>query len=115
MDSQDVYNLKTIYVEGVKVPLAHIHWRRFALSSIPFQDTQAFDQWLYDRWAEKDQLLKHHQEHGGFPSSEAPIRTKVALWNVLEVIQLLVSVFPVITLWSVSRFGWKVIASLIGL
>lgn len=85
------------------------------MSSIPFQDTQAFDQWLYDRWAEKDQLLKHHQQFGGFPSFEAPIRTKVALRNVLEVIQILASVFAVVALWTLFKFGWKVLSSLIGL
>lgn len=47
-----------------------MYWRRFAVSSIPLADTAAFDVWLRDRWAEKDDLLEHFQQHGRFPASE---------------------------------------------
>jgi Acyltransferase C-terminus len=45
-----------------------MHWRRFAVSSIPVSDPKAFDAWLHERWVEKDALLEYWQHHGHFPT-----------------------------------------------
>ncbi|USW52985.1 Putative phospholipid/glycerol acyltransferase [Septoria linicola] len=107
IDSQDVWNLKNMYVEGRSAPTAHIHWRRFAMSEIPVHDSEAFDKWLYARWAEKDELLKHHQKLGHFPSAGTPMRAKVELWSMLEMSQILESLFAVLALWAVVKLGLR--------
>ena len=45
-----------------------MHWRRFATSSIPVDDPKQFEQWLLERWREKDELLEYYVEHGLFPA-----------------------------------------------
>jgi hypothetical protein len=47
-----------------------MHWRRFAVSSIPQGDPEAFDAWLLSRWREKDALVEHYKQHGRFPADE---------------------------------------------
>ena len=44
-----------------------MHWRRFAISQIPLDDTKAFEDWLLRRWIEKDQLVEHYLRNGKFP------------------------------------------------
>ncbi|GIZ44957.1 hypothetical protein CKM354_000814100 [Cercospora kikuchii] len=107
VDSQDVWNLPNLYFEGRKAPTAHMHWRRFAVSSIPFEDSDAFDKWLYERWAEKEQLLQHHQRTGKFPSSGAPMLAKIELWNFVEMLQVCVSFFAALALWLVVRVLYR--------
>lgn len=46
-----------------------MHWRRFAVSSIPLSTLEEFDGWLQERWAEKEKLLEQHARTGSFPSS----------------------------------------------
>jgi lysocardiolipin and lysophospholipid acyltransferase len=51
-----------------------MHWRRFAVSTIPIDDTKEFEEWLRQRWIEKDELLEHYVQTGRFPADdeEAP-------------------------------------------
>lgn len=51
-----------------------MHWRRFAVSTIPIDDTKEFEEWLLQRWIEKDELLEHYVQTGRFPADdeEAP-------------------------------------------
>lgn len=46
-----------------------MHWRRFAISSIPLSSLEEFDSWLQERWLEKDKLLEIHAKTGRFPSA----------------------------------------------
>lgn len=41
------------------------------MKDVPFSDGEAFTAWMYERWVEKEQLLKHFYEHGSFPSGLA--------------------------------------------
>lgn len=50
-----------------------MHWRRFKISAIPFNDSKAMEQWILDRWREKDDLLEHHQQTGRFPADPKAI------------------------------------------
>jgi len=47
-----------------------MHWRRFALSSIPLGDEKVFADWLSARWREKDDLLQYYVENNRFPADE---------------------------------------------
>ena len=46
-----------------------MYFRRFPLSEIPLEDgdEKAFDQWIRDRWTEKDELMEEHMCTGRFP------------------------------------------------
>lgn len=46
-----------------------MYWRRFAVSSIP-TDSKAFEQWLRDRWIEKDTLMEQYLTTGRFPADD---------------------------------------------
>jgi lysocardiolipin and lysophospholipid acyltransferase len=48
-----------------------MHWRRFAVSSIPVDDSDAFAAWLDERWREKDRLIQYYVETGRFPTDGA--------------------------------------------
>ena len=40
------------------------------MSSIPIDDSKAFDKWIMDRWSEKEGLLEHYAQNGRFPADE---------------------------------------------
>lgn len=46
-----------------------MYFRRFPLSEIPLEDgdDKAFDQWIRDRWTEKDELMEEYMCTGRFP------------------------------------------------
>lgn len=47
-----------------------MYWRRFATSSIPIDDPKQFEQWLIQRWREKDALIEQYVENGRFPADD---------------------------------------------
>lgn len=44
-----------------------MYWRRFAIASIPLKDPHECEQWVRDRWREKDNLLEQYVATGRFP------------------------------------------------
>ncbi|ELU12910.1 hypothetical protein CAPTEDRAFT_112881 [Capitella teleta] len=69
-----------------------VHHRKYHLSEIPTDDAN-LTQWLYDRYAEKDKLLKDYYATGELPASEngrAPfyLTTKPWLAGILAVVQI---------------------------
>ena len=67
--AQDVWTIKSIYIDGHGPSSVSMHWRRFAVADIP-EDEQKFDLWLEQRWVEKDELLAYYEKHGTFPVDE---------------------------------------------
>ena len=47
-----------------------MYWRRFAVSEIPIDDDKKFDEWLLERWREKDRLLEGYLQTGRFPAND---------------------------------------------
>ncbi|KAL1484454.1 hypothetical protein MTO96_032574 [Rhipicephalus appendiculatus] len=47
--------------------VVHMHYRRFPISEVPIHDSEALTKWLYDRWAEKEDLLDIFYRTGRFP------------------------------------------------
>lgn len=92
---EDYYTLHRVFIEGVFLRSAHVHWRRFKISDIPVEDEKEFDKWLLDRWYEKDELLQRFKDTGSFiPKDEdhkqasEPIKAHVRLYNPFEVLQI---------------------------
>ena len=66
--AQDIYTVKASYFGGRPPKSVNMHWRRFAISSIPLDDSHAFEHWLRARWTEKDNLIEYYYQHGNFPA-----------------------------------------------
>jgi lysocardiolipin and lysophospholipid acyltransferase len=124
-------------MEGRGPRFLNMHWRRFELSSIPINDTAAFDAWLLARWREKDVLLEHYTRTGGFPiDAEAiviegsgvehadangstngtlhketaePVVASVSPNGPLEFLQIYVSMLTVPVLWTLVRWVYMVL------
>ena len=47
-----------------------MYWRRFPISEIPLDDSKAFEEWLFRRWREKDELLEQYYNTGRFPADD---------------------------------------------
>ena len=52
-----------------------MYWRRFPVSSIPFNDSKAFELWLRTRWTEKDMLIDMYLQNGRFPADRGVDQT----------------------------------------
>jgi 1-acyl-sn-glycerol-3-phosphate acyltransferase len=88
---EDYFTLRNMYLRGIIPRRAHMHWRRYPVKDIPYQDPEAFEKWIYDRWEEKDALLqKLNTDEGEVLRASAfdPIITPVKLYNQIEIIQI---------------------------
>lgn len=65
---QDIYTLRSSFLEGKPPKAVNMHWRRFRTSEIPVDNADAFARWLNNRWREKDYLLEYFARYGRFPS-----------------------------------------------
>lgn len=70
MFGQDIFTLRSSMFEGRPPKSVNMHWRRFRIADIPFQNEKAFDIWLRNRWTEKDHLLEYFQKHNRFPADK---------------------------------------------
>lgn len=106
-----------------------MYWRRFALSSIPLDDTVAFEKWLKNVWLEKEDLLEQYIQNGRFPAngeiwaapenvgSSSPkaergapfFETKVQLASWFEIAQIFVVPVAMALVCNVIMTGYKLI------
>lgn len=63
------FTLRSTYGQGRPPKSVNMYWRRWAMADIPLDDPKAFEQWLLERWREKDALLDQFFETGRFPTS----------------------------------------------
>jgi lysocardiolipin and lysophospholipid acyltransferase len=68
---QDLFSLRSMYLQGRPPPSVNMYWRRFAVTDMPLDDPEKFELWLRERWHEKDVLLEHYVTNGRFPNSKA--------------------------------------------
>ena len=66
--AQDIFTIRAAYLEGHPPKCVNMYWRRFAISSIPLDDPDAFEVWLRNRWREKDALIEGFYRTGSFPA-----------------------------------------------
>ena len=67
---EELFTLRGTYLEGRPPKSVNMHWRKFFIADIPLHDEKAFEEWLHQRWKEKDELLEHYQQTGRFPADE---------------------------------------------
>ncbi|MCJ1308070.1 hypothetical protein MMC25_001721 [Agyrium rufum] len=99
--AQDIFTMQASYLQGNPPKSVNMYWRRFAISSIPVDDPNAFELWLRTRWMEKDALLERFLKTGRFPANDgyeqlpggrdkkgAYIETEVKPFNWYEFLQI---------------------------
>lgn len=97
----EYYSLPSIFLSKVPPPEIHFHFRSFKLNEIPLGDLsfepsgnerqvtgqlgmgdgteeerRRFDEWLLERWREKDDLLRKFNETGSFVEEPHPSRSR---------------------------------------
>ena len=65
---ENLFTLRSTYFQGRPPKSVNLYWRRFPISSIPLDDSKAFEKWLHKRWLEKDELIEYFLTHDRFPS-----------------------------------------------
>ncbi|KAI8379485.1 uncharacterized protein BYT42DRAFT_593563 [Radiomyces spectabilis] len=64
---EEVLTLGKIFGQGKGPKDIHVYVRRYAVETVP-KESEAFSQWIYERWKEKDDMMTHFYEHGRFPN-----------------------------------------------
>lgn len=131
MYGQDYYTLHANYFAGRPPKSVNLYWRRFALSSIPLDNSQEFELWLRQCWLEKEELLKGFVQNGCFPADESNgvvdgvsenvgkggaikhgtgfIETDVKLRHWYEIGQIFVILLSVALIANISAKVWNMI------
>lgn len=91
------YSLKQIFLEGKFPQIVDIYIRSFKLQNIPLKDEEAFTEWLYNVWKEKDELLEEYYTNGSFKQDSNDTSTVVDRFNVSPSEYLLVAIIPCLT------------------
>jgi hypothetical protein len=68
---QDVFTLKSSFIDGRSPKSVNLFWRRIKISTIPHSNDKAFERWLLNRWREKDYMLEYFASFGRFPDCPA--------------------------------------------
>ncbi|KAJ9614264.1 hypothetical protein H2200_002400 [Cladophialophora chaetospira] len=74
--AQDIFTLKSGYMEGRPPKSINMHFRRFAIKDIPLHDAKAFELWLVARWREKDVMIEEYYRTGKLPADYGGVRYK---------------------------------------
>lgn len=116
--AQDYFTLRSTFLQGRPPKSVSLHWRRFAVSSIPLDSHDSFQKWVEDRWKEKDLLLEHFHTTGRFPtdtetksekdsSENNCIETVLKLRNPMELLQPYIVMLTFgLLIYIVSKF-WR--------
>lgn len=76
------YTLRSMFFEGKPPKRVHMHWRRFAVAKIP-EGEKEFEQWLFDRFVEKDNMLIRFYQEGKFEAVKR-VETDIGLRHFSE-------------------------------
>ena len=66
--AQDIFTVGASYFGGRPPKSVNMYWRRFRISTIPFDDPKNFELWLRQRWVEKDKFIEDYLRTGRFPA-----------------------------------------------
>lgn len=84
-----------------------MHWRRYATKDIP-EDEAQFQQWLYDRFVEKDKLIAHFYESGEFESIKQ-VEAGIGLRHYSEIADLWTPFLALILLGNDTAFHDEIV------
>lgn len=125
---QDIFTLRSTYFQGRPPKSVNMHWRRFAIASMPLDDPKKFEEWVHQRWVEKDELIEYFLQHGRFPAYEGRdtlqngstsgqakvgagyIETEVKPVHPLEFLQMFVPVAAILLVINVCYKVWHLVS-----
>lgn len=98
------FSLQKIYLAGKSPREIRIHIRAFTINEIPFgEDPKVFEQWLIDRWMEKDALMEKLAQNE-LPKNNIVARQQVKSWTELYgPFNVVLSLGLIARLWSKVR------------
>ncbi|GAA5839519.1 hypothetical protein JCM11251_002746 [Rhodosporidiobolus azoricus] len=117
--AQDYYTIQSVFGRGISSPEVHLHLREIRLEDVPLgtvresarpahieqeitkEEKKVFEEWLRERWAEKDQLMGEFGEKGSFPPGkqqrvEVEIKMRPADWVVLASVPIVLMVWVLV-------------------
>ncbi|EKD20324.1 uncharacterized protein L3040_007331 [Drepanopeziza brunnea f. sp. 'multigermtubi'] len=71
---QDLFTLRSMYLQGRPPPSVNMYWRRFAIEDMPLDDPDRFELWMRERWYEKDSFIEQYLSSGRFPGDPSAIQ-----------------------------------------
>ncbi|KAF3929714.1 hypothetical protein AA313_de0207575 [Arthrobotrys entomopaga] len=71
---QDIFTLRAQYLQGRPPKSVNLHFRRFRVSEIPYNDTTEFEKWMRARWTEKDQMMETYMQTGRLPGDDEEVQ-----------------------------------------
>ncbi|KAI0123985.1 acyltransferase-like protein [Xylariales sp. AK1849] len=93
---EEYFTLTSTFFHGRRPKSVNFYWRRFALADMPLHDQKEFDNWLRERWYEKDALLEQYISTGRFPANGAGIKGHIETevrtqypWEFLKIFSML--------------------------
>jgi 1-acyl-sn-glycerol-3-phosphate acyltransferase len=95
---EDTFGLKSLFFNGIAPPLIHVHVKYHPISTIPYNDQSAFQDWLYTVYREKDRLMAEFYQNGCFRGIKSR-RISVAPNSAMLLIAISTAVATVM-LWS---------------
>ena len=95
---EDTFGLKSLFFHGIAPPLIHVHVKYHPISSIPYNDESAFQDWLRTIYREKDGLMTEFYQNGCFKGIKSR-RISVAPNSAMSII-VIATVVATIMLWS---------------
>lgn len=63
---ENVFGLVSLFGHKHAPSVIHFHLRYFPISHIPFRDPEAFKEWLYKTFTEKEKMMNEFQRKGKF-------------------------------------------------
>jgi hypothetical protein len=66
----EIYGLRTVYIQGRPPQSVNMHWRRYKTSEIPIGSKAELNDWLEARWREKETLLENFYATGKFSPAD---------------------------------------------
>ncbi|KAI8145357.1 acyltransferase-domain-containing protein [Fennellomyces sp. T-0311] len=105
---EKVYTIRSIFSQGWFPRQIHVYVRRFRIPDMPLHDDNAFSKWMFDRWAEKDNMMAHFYQEGSFAAKEGqevvelPIRLQNPVSDIGKLYLMLIPYIPLCIL------AWKV-------
>ncbi|GAA5807820.1 hypothetical protein MFLAVUS_001199 [Mucor flavus] len=96
---EQVYTIQSIFFFKHFPKKIHVQVRRFKIDSIPKAEEE-FNQWVHERWIEKDELMGHFYKYGSFPPQDRTIEVPIKLRNnsILDLAHIWVFLVPYLLL-----------------
>lgn len=80
--AQDIYTIKSVFLEGNSPDIVDIHIAGVDRAEIPLENVAVFGEWLFKRWALKDDLMNtYYSNNGDFKTSETANNFDTYLFN----------------------------------